>query len=186
MGQSCLNSRITSTGITMKSLIILLVCVLALNALCSGLFSTCEKYEKANRNLDACAVLFDENCCKDSDSHYVIPKRPGGVEGKLCGKLRQFNPLSSCVGDVRGDDVEAVYVLPGCTLEVWDEADGLKDAKAAEARGRNEGDIKDSKDRYDQEKLVVTAYDKPNWIEELNDDFRDLNEDISSFRCRCN
>ena len=41
-------------------------------------------------------------------------------------------------------------------------------------------------DRYNRNKLVFTATGKPHWVEELNDDFDDMDEDIESYRCTCN
>ena len=75
--------------------------------------------------------------------------------------------------------------MPGCTLEVWDKGSGLKDAVDEEKKGPNAGNIKDNKDRYDRNKLVFTATGTPNWVEELDDDFDDMDEDIESYRCRC-
>ena len=40
--------------------------------------------------------------------------------------------------------------------------------------------------RYNRNKLVFTAVGKPHWVEELNDDFDDMDEDIESYRCTCN
>ena len=40
--------------------------------------------------------------------------------------------------------------------------------------------------RYNRNKLVITAKGKPHWVEELNDDFDDMDEDIESYRCTCN
>jgi len=40
--------------------------------------------------------------------------------------------------------------------------------------------------RYDQNKLIFRAdRTKPHWVEEINDDFDDMDEDIESFRCTC-
>ena len=39
--------------------------------------------------------------------------------------------------------------------------------------------------RYEKNKLVFTATRTPNWVEELDDDFDDMNEDIESYRCTC-
>ena len=78
-----------------------------------------------------------------------------------------------------------MIVMPGCKLEVWDHEDGLEDAEDEEKKSFNKGNIKDAKDRYDREKLVLEARNSPHWIEELNDDFNDMNEDISSYRCTC-
>merc|ERR1719312_1527767 len=98
----------------------------------------------------ACAVLFDENCCKTGDTHFVIPR---GGQGKMCGSISGRNPLSSCQGPRLEDDGESF--------------------------------IRNAKDLYNKEKLVLRAEGDANWIEELNDDFNDMNEDISSYRCTC-
>merc|ERR550519_2757606 len=119
----------------------------------------------------------------DSETHYIIPKSDRSKsKGKLCGN----NPLSSCNGPNLKDDVEAVLVMPGCKLEVWDKGSGLDDAKKAEGKSFNDGDYRDQKDRYDQNKLVFTSQREPHWVEELNDDFDDMDEDIESYRCTCN
>ena len=48
-------------------------------------------------------------------------------------------------------------------------------------------DLKNSHcERYNRNKLVFTAKGKPHWVEELNDDFDDMDEDIESYRCTCN
>ena len=39
--------------------------------------------------------------------------------------------------------------------------------------------------RYDRNKLSITATGTPNWIEELEDDFEDMEEDIETYRCTC-
>ena len=39
--------------------------------------------------------------------------------------------------------------------------------------------------RYDRNKLAITATGTPNWIEELEDDFEDMEEDIETYRCTC-
>ena len=51
----------------------------------------------------ACAVMFDENCCKASDTFYIVKREE---EGKLCGTASSFNPFSSCVGPRLKDDIE--------------------------------------------------------------------------------
>merc|ERR1719281_1690105 len=109
---------------------------------CSSYWSNAKKNSTIT---GACAVLFDENCCDTGETNFVIPR---GGQGKMCGSLSGLNPLSSCKGPRLENDVESFIVMPGCTLEVWDEGDA-------------------------------------NWIEELNDDFNDMNEDISSYRCTC-
>merc|ERR1712032_1801103 len=83
-----------------------------------------------------CAVLFDENCCKASKDHLVVKK---GEQGKLCGTASGFNPLSSCKGSGLKDDIEALFVMPGCKLEVWDHGSGLEDALDEERKGFNQG-----------------------------------------------
>ena len=150
-------------------------------------------------------MLFDENCCDTGETNFVIPR---GGQGKMCGSLSSLNPLSSCKGPRLENDVESFIVMPGelnfiekvlsfifklyelkcflgCTLEVWDEGDGLEKQIKAEKDSANEGFIRNAKDLYQKEKLVLSAERDANWIEELNDDFNDMNEDISSYRCRC-
>jgi len=130
----------------------------------------------------ACAVMFDENCCKSSKTFHIVKK---GEEGKLCGTVSSFNPLSSCNGPRLKDDIESLAIMPGCTLEVWDKGSGLEDAKKEEKKSANFGNIRDNKDRYDRNKLVFTAVGAPNFVEEIDDDFDDMNEDIESYRCKC-
>lgn len=57
-----------------------------------------------------CAVMFDENCCKDSDDYYAVAK---GEEGKLCGSsVGASLGLSSCKGPTGfRDDVEVGRLL---------------------------------------------------------------------------
>ena len=47
--------------------------------------------------------MFDENCCKASDTFYIVKREE---EGKLCGTASSFNPFSSCVGPRLKDDIE--------------------------------------------------------------------------------
>ena len=86
------------------------------------------------------------------------------------------------------DDVESLVVMPGCKLEVWDHDDGLSKQLDAEKDGPNDGARRTAKDQYKKNLLVLYGADPqtPNWINELDDDFDDLNEDIDSFRCTCN
>merc|ERR1711878_180005 len=150
------------------------------------LLNKCSSYWKdAKKNstiTGACAVLFDENCCDTGDTNFLIPR---GGQGKMCGSFSSFNPLSSCKGPKLEDDVESFIVMPGCTLEVWDESDGVDKQISAEKKSANEGFIRNAKDLYNKEKLVLSPKGDANWIEELNDDFNDMNEDISSYRCTC-
>merc|ERR1739846_30709 len=107
-----------------------------------------------NNVTEVCAVLFDENCCKASDTFHSIRV---GEKGKLCSTSSSLNPFSSCQGPRLDNDIESMVVMPGCKLEVWDDEDGIQDAK----------------DRYDREKIVIEARGTANWIEEMNDDFDD-------------
>jgi len=94
----------------MKLLALLLAAVPALNALC--LVNSCDSYwsgAQAKLKKDgACAVLFDENCCKASKDHLVVKK---GEQGKLCGTGSGLNPLSSCKGSGLKDDIEVSFCL---------------------------------------------------------------------------
>jgi len=82
--------------------------------------------------------------------------------------------------------LQSLLVMPGCRLEVWDHGSGLADAIAEERKGFNQGDYKNMKDMYKQNKLVFNSdRSRPHWVEEINDDFDDMDDDIESFRCRC-
>eukprot|EP00092_Neocalanus_flemingeri_P032642 GFUD01035505.1.p1 GENE.GFUD01035505.1~~GFUD01035505.1.p1 ORF type:complete len:197 (+),score=64.04 GFUD01035505.1:47-592(+) len=172
----------------MKLLVLLagLVCLVpTISSLCA--IQGCDKWWNAGaRNnpsiTGACAVLFDENCCKASKTFYIVKKEE---EGKLCGTVSRFNPLSSCVGPRIKDDIESLVVMPGCTLEVWDKGSGLQNAKKEEAKSYNAGNYKDNVDRYKRNKLVFSASRNIQIVEEINDDFDDMDEDIESYRCRC-
>merc|ERR1712025_8716 len=112
------------------------------------------------------------------------------TSGKLCkgstGFIKKLTGVGSCVGPTGlNDDVESIPVLPGCKLEVWDESDGVEKQIEAERQSENAGSKRDSKDSNNGEKLTLEGFGEPNYIEELNDDHDDLNEDISSFRCTC-
>merc|ERR1711993_110710 len=143
MGHSPLHCR------RMKLFVVLLALLPYIQSLC--LVQQCSSWWSSNKNnvTGVCAVLFDENCCKASDTFHSIRV---GEKGKLCSTGSSLNPFSSCQGPRLDNDVESMIVMPGCKLEVWDD-----------------------EDRYDQEKLVLEARNSPHWIEELNDDFDDLN-----------
>merc|ERR1712130_87493 len=115
---------------------------------------------------------------------------PGGKERRARKALwnhRQPQPSFKLQGSGLKDDIEALFVMPGCKLEVWDHGSGLEDAIKEERKGFNQGDYKNMKDLYDQNKLVFRAdRTKPHWVEEINDDFDDMDEDIESFRRTCN
>jgi len=172
----------------------------------------CDKYYesiKNDRNITgSCAVMFDENCCKakgifgGSENLVVIPR---GAKGKLCGSSSSLanaaasvvgaGPASSCIGPNIEDDIESFIVMPGCTLEVWDKDVSLKRPtgekgslwyqEKKEKESANAGFLRDAIDKYNRNKISLKAVGTPNWIEELNDDFEDMNEDIATFRCTC-
>merc|ERR1711970_786402 len=154
----------------MRAFILLLGLVPMSLSLC--MIQSCNKWWNGARNdrkiTGACAVMFDENCCKASKTFHIVKR---GEEGKLCGTVSSFNPLSSCRGPRLKDDIESFAVMPGCTLEVWDKGSGLEDAKKEEKKSFNAGNIRDNKDRYDRNKLTVSAKNAPNFVEEINDDF---------------
>merc|ERR1712037_811111 len=145
----------------------------SINSLC--LVQSCDKYWSTAKNdpnvKKAGAVLFDENCCKGTKPQYVVPK---GESGRLCGVSGSLFS-GSCKGPKLKDDVESLLVMPGCKLEVWDKGDGQEQAAKEEKKSANAGNLRDNKDRG-----------KPHWVEELNDDFDDMDEDIESYRCTCN
>merc|ERR1712236_131568 len=131
------------------------------------MIQSCNKWWNGARNdrkiTGACAVMFDENCCKSSKTFHVVQR---GEEGKLCGLVSRLNPLSSCQGPRLKDDIESLVVMPGCTLEVWDKRNGLANAKKEERKTYNDGNYKDAVDRYKRNKLVFSAYQKPQMVEE--------------------
>merc|ERR1712059_166700 len=179
----------TQLASVMRGLGFLLLAILpSIQAFC--LINTCSSYWHSVKNdkkvTGACAVIFDEGCCKASKTKYIIPRGSEG-KGKLCSTRSSLNPLSSCKGPNLEDDVESLIVMPGCKLEVWDKDDGLEDQEKEEKKGYNQGDYNDNVDRYDKNKLVFSAQKggQPHWVQELNDDFDDMNEDIASFRCTC-
>merc|ERR1712080_365564 len=94
----------------------------SINALC--LVQSCDKYWSTAKNdpnvKKACAVLFDENCCKAK-----------GESGKLCGVSGSLFS-GSCKGPKLKDDVESLLVMPGRKLEVWDKGDGQEQAAKEE------------------------------------------------------
>merc|ERR1712029_3916 len=184
MGTSCSHISINYRYTMKYSLVLLLGVFHSSQAVC--FINSCSKWwGNAKQNsiiTGACAVLFDENCCDTGDTNLVIKK---GESGKFCGTFGSLNPLSSCKGPRFADDVESLAVMPGCTLEVWDHDDGLKDQLAAEKVSFNEGSLNSAKDTYNRNKITLSAKGSPNWINQLSDDFGDMNEDIDSYRCTC-
>merc|ERR1711962_1807738 len=85
----------------MKFLPLLLAIVPGLNAgiLDVCVINSCSSYWSSARNnrtvSNACAVMFDESCCKTGDTHLVVQN---GQKGKLCGTVSSLNPFSSCKG----------------------------------------------------------------------------------------
>merc|ERR1712013_325767 len=91
----------------MRAFIFLLGVVPSLNALCA--IQGCDKWYNTVKNnasvTGACAVMFDENCCKASKTFHVVKK---GEEGKLCGTVSSLNPFSSCKGPKLKDDIDSL------------------------------------------------------------------------------
>merc|ERR1712029_1060697 len=111
-----------SLAVRMRLLLVCISLSLVPSSLSLCMIQGCNKWwnggAKTNRKITgACAVLFDENCCKSSKTFHVVAK---GEEGKLCGVVSNLNPLSSCQGPRIKDDIESLVVMPGCTLEVWE------------------------------------------------------------------
>ena len=73
-------------------------------------------------------------------------------------------------------------MAPGCTLELWDDDDGLKDAKVEEAKGAAEGENGNTKDIFKQNKVLFRAGRSHHVIKELDNDFDEMNEEASSYR----
>merc|ERR1712029_666396 len=125
-----------SLAVRMRLLLVCISLSLVPSSLSLCMIQGCNKWwnggAKTNRKITgACAVLFDENCCKASKTFHVVAK---GEEGKLCGTLSSVNPMSSCRGPRIKDDIESLVVMPGCTLEVWDNLNGLANAMAEERK----------------------------------------------------
>merc|ERR1712029_997464 len=165
MGTSCSHISINYRYKMKYSLVLLLGVFHSTQAVC--FINSCSKWwgnAKQNSTITgACAVLFDENCCDTGDTNLVIKK---GESGKFCGTFGSLNPLSSCKGPRFADD-------------------GLKDQLAAEKVSFNEGSLNSAKDTYNRNKITLSAKGSPNWINQLSDDFGDMNEDIDSYRCTC-
>ena len=77
---------------------------------------------------------------------------------------------------------QAVIVRPGCTLEAWDEYYGLEEAKLAETKGKNAANYRNTMDIFHEKKVVFTAYGENQYIDDLDTDFDDINEEFESFR----
>ena len=128
------------------------------------------------------AVLFDEECCQYEDGdecedHQYIGR---GEKGVLCGDDEDDLPgygqnvTSNCKGPFANkgcgalrDDVESILVMPGCTLEVWVESDGLE---KAEAKGTTEGVV------------FAAPSNKPFHVDRLAHEYGEIDENIESYR----
>merc|ERR1711971_752304 len=152
-------------------LVLLAVVLPQLNAFC--LKQGCDKYfdkVKADAKVTgACAVLFEENCCKnvgtfgDAKKLFVVPR---GGKGKLCGTSKTLlnaaasvigaGTTSTCTGPDLKDNVKSLIVMPGCTLEVWDKDSNperkgsLWYAEEEEKKGANAGNLRDAIDSFAQ------------------------------------
>jgi len=104
-----------------------------------------------------CAVLYDEEKCARSGAFLSI--LPGGN-----------GPLPILTRGLRRNDAESLVVRRNCKLELWDKADGLELGQAPD--------------------LVI---DRTQWynswrnkyIDDLSDDYSDMDEAISAYRCSC-
>merc|ERR1711892_328141 len=153
---------------------LVLVAVHQLDGAC--IINSCSKYWENNKNSLAgkCAVLFEDNCCDDDDELYIITNNEAN-------KLRGIG-FSGGVGPFGfQDDTESLVVRPGCTLEVWDSSTGYENAEA-----ETPGSAADQSQISNGEKLRFTApASEPILINDLDDDFDDMNNDIDSFSCKC-
>merc|ERR1712080_691557 len=138
--------------IKMRLFLLLASVIPSLQAVC--LLHSCSRWissKSGDRGFqDACAVVFDENCCKDSKDKYMIPKN---TEGQFCRSRILGGGPRGCKG-TKGirDDIESLIVRPGCTLGVWKDGSGLTNAKAAEAQGPQQGAAKHDRDMADRKK----------------------------------
>merc|ERR1711890_19092 len=103
-----------------------------------------------------CAVLYDKERC--DRSHSFLNVAPGG-EGVLPILTR----------GLRRNDVESLLVRRRCKLELWDRAEGFEQGTAPDL-------VIDRTPWY----VVSNKY-----IDELDDDYEEMNEAISAYRCSC-
>merc|ERR1712133_298819 len=139
----------------MKALLLVSVFLPALEAICA--IQGCDKYWAANKN-----------------------------NREVTGACAVVFDENSCKGP-QGlkNDITSLIVMPGCKLEIWDHESGLSNAESAEKKSFNDGNLRDNKDKYKQNKLEFEAQVTPLWVEDIDDDFDDLDDDVESFRCTC-
>jgi len=110
-------------------------------------------------NDNLCAVLYDEQKCKKSSSYLSLRN---GDEGVL--------PLFTT--GLRRNDVESLIVKYRCKLELWDDDNGFeKGAKPDVVIDRS------SRTNLGRNKYVDSLADE--------DEYEDLDEKISAYRCTC-
>eukprot|EP00092_Neocalanus_flemingeri_P070173 GFUD01086096.1.p1 GENE.GFUD01086096.1~~GFUD01086096.1.p1 ORF type:complete len:175 (+),score=44.23 GFUD01086096.1:98-622(+) len=107
-----------------------------------------------------CAVLYDKEKCERSNNYLsILP----GAQGVL--------PLINLhTRGLRANDAESLIVRDRCKLELWDKRDGLEKGSPPD--------------------LVI---DRTPWwnvlgdkhVDELDDDYEEMNEAISAYRCTC-
>jgi len=103
-----------------------------------------------------CAVLYDYEKCSRDGAFLGITPGGSGVLPVLSKELRR-------------NDVESLVVRRKCKLELWDKADGLEKGQAPDL-------VIDRTQRF---------YVENKYIDDLNDDYPDMNEAISAYRCTC-
>merc|ERR1711928_174608 len=103
-----------------------------------------------------CAVMYDEEKCL----------RTGAFKSLLPGEAGKLPLLTR---GLRRNDAESLIVRDRCKLELWDHADDLDLSAPAD--------------------LVIDRM--PGWkvgnkyVDSLDDDYEEMNEAISAFRCTC-
>jgi len=123
-----------------------------------------------------CAVMHDGEGCTDDVKEVV----PGGE-----GKLKHTSFFSN---KLRRNDADSLIVRGGCKLEAWDDDEGLREAKEAEAVSEEVGRQRDRNDIDNAHKIVIdqrghlSRFNK--YIDNLDDDYN-YKEKISSYRCTC-
>ena len=112
----------------MEIFILLLAIVQSLHGFCWW-WNDCDTYWDKNKNnrtvTEACAVLFDESCCKASKINMTIGTGANGHFGKS------------------EKHTWSLIVMPECRLEFWNHETGLEEAEYEERKGFNQGNIKD-------------------------------------------
>eukprot|EP00092_Neocalanus_flemingeri_P017312 GFUD01018724.1.p1 GENE.GFUD01018724.1~~GFUD01018724.1.p1 ORF type:complete len:175 (-),score=41.40 GFUD01018724.1:102-626(-) len=107
-----------------------------------------------------CAVLYDEEMCERSNNYLSILPGAQGVLPRINLHTR----------GLRANDAESLIVRDRCKLELWDKRDGLEKGSPPDLV-------------IDRTPWWNVLGDK--YVDELDDDYEEMNEAISAYRCTC-